>query len=65
MSDFTRRDFREIAPLIREAIRREDFEGFKEILVGKLKIAQGSDDFRSYEALFWQAIGARRTQRQR
>jgi len=64
MIDVSRRKFREIAPLIREAVRREDFEGFKELLVGRLKIALGSDDFRSYEALFWQAIGERRSQRQ-
>lgn len=60
----SRRDVREIAPIIREAISHEDFEGFKEVLVGKLKIAQGSDEFRSYEALFWQAIAERRNLKQ-
>jgi hypothetical protein len=64
MVDLSRREIREIAPLIREAVRRRDFEGFKGILVSKLKVARGSDDFRSYEALFWKAIGERRIQQQ-
>lgn len=64
MINVSRRDVREITPLIRAAIRHKDFEAFKEILVGKLKIAQGSDDFRRYEALFWKAISEYHSQRQ-
>ncbi len=63
MIELSRREIKEIKRLITEAIRRRDFEGFKELLVGRLKIAQGSDEFRSYEALFWKAIAERRNQR--
>lgn len=56
----TRRQIkREIKPKLDEAIRRADYEGFKEILIS-CGISPGSERFRVLEASFWQAVSERR-----
>ena len=62
--DLTRREIREIQPKIDEAVRRESFEDFREILTSILGIALGSDRFRSLESKFWQAVSERRKSKQ-
>lgn len=57
---FTRRQIkREIKPKLDQAIRRGDYEGFKEILT-LAEIVPGSDLYRSLEAQFWRAVAERR-----
>jgi len=60
MVEATRRDVQKFRPKIEEAIRRESFEDFKNILTVELKIPLGSDHFRSCEANFWRAVAERR-----
>jgi len=38
VSGVTRKDVREIEPLIREAVRRQDFEAYMEILTSRLGV---------------------------
>jgi hypothetical protein len=52
----TRREVREIEPLIREAVRREDFEAYMEILTLRLGVERGSDQCRFFESKFWSAV---------
>jgi hypothetical protein len=52
----TRREIREIEPLIREAVRREDFEAYMEILTLRLGVERGSDQCRFFESKFWSAV---------
>ncbi len=52
----TRREIREIEPLIREAVRREDFEAYMEILISRLGVERGSDECRFFESKFWVAV---------
>lgn len=52
----TRKEIREIEPLIREAIRREDFEAYIEILTLRLGVERGSEQCRFFEAKFWAAV---------
>jgi len=52
----TRREIREIEPLIREAVRREDFEAYMEILTSRLGVERGSDRCRFFESKFWTAV---------
>jgi hypothetical protein len=52
----TRREVREIEPLIREAVRREDFEAYMEILTSRLGVERGSDQCRFFESRFWVAV---------
>jgi septin family protein len=49
---FTRREIQEIRPKIEEAIRREDFEAFLEIIISKLGVQRGSDRCRFFESKF-------------
>ena len=52
----TRKEIREIEPLIREAVRRQDFEAYMEILISRLGVERGSDQCRFFEAKFWTAV---------
>jgi len=52
----TRREVREIEPLIREAVRRQDFEGYMEILTSRLGVERGSEQCRFFEAKFGAAV---------
>ena len=52
----TRREVREIEPLIREAVRRQDFEAYMEILTSRLGVKPGSDQCRFFESKFWTAV---------
>jgi len=63
MSEITRKMVREIRPKLAEAVRRGDYEGFKEIL-SLAGIPLGSDEFRSYEAHFWRAVSEYRKSKQ-
>ena len=51
-----------IKPKLDYVIRREDYEGFKEILT-LAEIAPGSDRYRSLEAHFWSAVAERQKKR--
>ncbi len=56
----TRREVKkEIKPKLDWAIRRGDYEMFKEILA-LAEIAPGTDLYRSLEAQFWSAVSERR-----
>jgi hypothetical protein len=48
----TRREVREIEPLIREAVRRQDFEAYMEILTSRLGVERGSDQRCFFESKF-------------
>ena len=63
MSEITRKIVREVRPKLAEAVRRGDYEAFKEIL-SLAGIPLGSDEFRSYEAQFWRAVSEYRKSRQ-
>jgi hypothetical protein len=54
--EVTRREVREIEPLIREAVRRQDFEAYMEILTSRLGVKRGSDQCRFFESKFWTAV---------
>ena len=54
--EVTRKEVREIEPLIREAVRRQDFEAYMEILTSRLGVKRGSDQCRFFEAKFWAAV---------
>ena len=54
--EVTRGEVREIEPLIREAVRREDFEAYMEILTSRLGVKRGSDQCRFFESKFWTAV---------
>ena len=54
--EVTRREVREIEPLIREAVRRQDFEAYMEILTSRLGVKPGSDQCRFFESKFWTAV---------
>lgn len=61
--NFTRREIKfEFLPKVREAIRRGDYNAFKEILA-LAGIIPGSDLYRSLEAEFWRAVAERRRNR--
>ena len=63
-NSFTRREIKqEIKPKLDQAIRREDYEGFKEILTFA-EIVPGSDLYRSLEAHFWRAVSEHRKNKQ-
>jgi hypothetical protein len=58
----TRKEIKEeIKPKLDYAIRRADYEGFKEILY-LAEIVPGSDLYRALEAQFWRAVSERRKQ---
>jgi hypothetical protein len=57
---FTRRQVQELKPKIDEAIRREDFEAYLEILISRLGVERGSDRCRFLESKFWEAVAERR-----
>ena len=59
----TRPEIQEIRPKIEEAIRREDFEAFLEIIISKLGVERGSDRCRFLESKFWNAVAERRRNR--
>ena len=59
----TRREIREIRPKIEEAIRREDFEAFLQIIISKLGVERGSERCRLLESKFWNAVAERRRNR--
>jgi hypothetical protein len=59
----TRREVREIEPLIREAVRREDFEAYMDILISRLGVERGSDQCRFFESRFWTAVAEVRKNR--
>jgi hypothetical protein len=63
MKDLTRREIKQIRPKFEEAIRRGDFEAFKQILAS-LDVAVGSERFRSLESQFWRAVAERRKNKQ-
>ena len=63
MKELTRKEVKQIRPRFEEAVRREDFEVFKELLTG-LDVAVGSERFRSLESQFWRAVAERRKNRQ-
>ncbi len=52
----TRKEIQEIEPLIREAVRRQDFEAYMEILISRLGVERGSDQCRFFESKFWTAV---------
>jgi hypothetical protein len=52
----TRKEIREIEPLIGEAVRREDFEAYMEILTSRLGVERGSEQCHFFEAKFWTAL---------
>jgi hypothetical protein len=57
---FSRREIEEIRPKIEEAIRREDFEAYLEIITSRLGVERGSERCRFLESKFWQAVAERR-----
>ncbi len=59
----TRKEVREIEPLIREAVRREDFEAYMELLTLRLGVERGSEQCRFFEAKFWTAVAEVRKSR--
>jgi hypothetical protein len=63
VKSLTRREIKQIEPKIAEAIRRESFEDFKNILIS-LGIALGSERFRFLEGKFWNAVSERRRNKQ-
>ena len=63
MKGLTRREIQQIKPKFEEAVRREDFEAFKELLT-LLDVAVGSERFHSLESQFWRAVAERRKSRQ-
>lgn len=63
MKDLTRREIKAMRSKFEEAIRREDFEAFKQMLVS-LGVAVGSERFRSLESQFWRAVAERRKNKQ-
>ena len=63
MKELTRKQIQEVRPKFEEAVRREDFEAFKELLT-LLDVAVGSERFRSLESQFWRAVAERRKSRQ-
>lgn len=52
----TRKELLELRPVIEEAIRRQDYEGYMEILTSRLGVERGSEQCRFFEAKFWQAV---------
>ncbi len=52
----TRNELRKLRPVIEEAIRREDYEGYMELLTSRLGVERGSEQCRFFEAKFWQAV---------
>ena len=54
--EVTRKEVREIEPLIREAVKRQDFEAYMEILTSRLGVKRGSDQCRFFESKFWVAV---------
>ena len=54
--EITRKEVREIEPLITEAVRRQDFEAYMEILISRLGVERGSDQCRFFESKFWTAV---------
>jgi hypothetical protein len=62
--ELTRREIKqEIRPKLDQAIRRGDYEGFKEILT-LAEVVPGTDLHRSLEAQFWRAVSERRKSEQ-
>ncbi|HMD87272.1 MAG TPA: hypothetical protein VKO18_21500 [Terriglobia bacterium] len=63
MAEFTRSEIHnEFKGKLDYAIRRADYEGFKELL-SLAEIAPGSDRYRSLEAEFWRAVAVYRKNR--
>ena len=62
MLGFTRREIKQLAPKLDQAIRRGDYTAFKEILT-LAEIVPGSDRYRSLEAEFWRAVAEYRRSR--
>jgi len=61
--EFTRKQIkREFAPKLYEAIRRADYDAFKEIL-SEAEIVPGSGRYRFLEAEFWRAVAEREKNR--
>ena len=54
--EVTRKEVREIEPLIREAVRRQAFEAYMEILTLRLGVRRGSEQCRFFESKFWTAV---------
>jgi len=52
----TRKEIRALEPLIREAVRRQDFAAYMEILTSRLGVKRGSDQCRFFESKFWVAV---------
>jgi len=52
----TRKEIQEIEPLIREAVGREDFKAYMEILISRLGVERGSEQCRFFESKFWTAV---------
>jgi hypothetical protein len=52
----TRKEVREIEPLIREAVRSQDFEAYMEILTSRLGVKRGTEQCRLFESKFWTAV---------
>ncbi len=63
MKELTRKQVQEIRPKFAEAVRREDYPAFKELLT-RLGIVAGSDRFRSLESQSWRAVAEYRKSRQ-
>ena len=59
----SRKEVREIEPLIRKAVRREDFEAYLEILTSRLGVERGSEQCRFFESKFWSAVAELRKSR--
>ncbi len=61
--DFTRKEIKStFAPKVDTAVRRADYNAFKEIL-SEAGIVPGSERFRLLEAHFWRAVAERRRSR--
>jgi len=60
---FSRREIRDIRPHIEEAIRREDFQAYLEIIISRLGVERGTDRCRFLESKFWEAVAERRRSR--
>jgi len=64
MAEFTRTEIRrDIKSKLAYAIRRGDYDIFKEILT-LAQIVPGSDRYRSLESEFWRAVAERRKNNQ-
>jgi hypothetical protein len=59
-SQLTRAEIKVVKSKLRQAVRRGDYEGFKDALVSDLGIRVGSERFRALEAEFWKAVAEQR-----